>query len=143
MSNNILEPVVNAFTDVVTLLFRLIFKKDSFDIEEFFKICKLKNSVEEHPTLYKKIDTPDRVKYLMTIPTSLSLKDFMKYKEALEQQTNTIIDMTYKNGFIEITSTTTKDELKKLYPYENIKAESINKGINIPLGYSIDGLETI
>ena len=142
-NNNILEPVVNAFADVVTLLFKLIFKKDNFDIEKFFQICKLRNSVEEYPTLYKKIDISDGVKYLMTIPTSLSLKDFQKYQDALAQQTNTTISMEYKNGFIEISSTTVKDELKKLYPYENIKAESINKGINIPLGYSLNGLETI
>ncbi|MBQ8997797.1 MAG: DNA translocase FtsK [Clostridium sp.] len=142
-NNNILEPVVNAFADVVHLLFKLILKKDSFDIEKFFQICKLKNSVEEHPTLYKKIDIPDGVKYIMTIPTSLSLKDFQKYQDALAQQTNTVIDMKYKNSFIEITSTTAKDELKKLYQYENIKAQPISKGINIPVGYSLSGLESI
>lgn len=79
----------------------------------------------------------------MTIPASLSLKDFQKHQDALAQQTNTNITMSFKNGFIEIVSTTAKDELKKLYPYKNIKAESINKGINIPLGYSLNGLETI
>ncbi len=143
-NNNILEPLVNALYDTVTLLLKLIFKtKDTFDIEKFFQICKLKNSVEEHPTLYKKIDIPDGVKYLMTIPQSLSLKDFQKYQDALAQQTNTAISMSYKNGFIEITSITVKEQLKELYPYENIKAESINKGINIPLGYSLNGLETI
>lgn len=143
-NNNILEPVINAFADAITLLFKLIFKtKDNFDIEKFFQICKLRNSVEEYPTLYKKIDIPDGVKYLMTIPQSLSLKDFEKYEDALAQQTNTAISMSYKNGFIEITSITVKEQLKELYPYENIKAESINKGINIPLGYSLNGLEII
>ena len=43
MSNNILEPLVDAVYDVVALLFKIIFKtKDTFDIEKFFKICKLK-----------------------------------------------------------------------------------------------------
>lgn len=143
-NNNILEPVVNAICDVVALLYRVIFKtKDNFDIEEFFKICKLKNSIEEHPVLYKTIQLEDGVKYLMTIPQSLSLKDFQKYQDALAQQTNTNITMSFENGFIEIVSTTAKDELKKLYPYENIRAGHISKGINIPLGYSLNGLETI
>ena len=143
-NNNILEPVVNAFVDVIALIYKVIFKTgDKFDIEEFFKICKLKNSVEEYPTLYKKIDIPDGVKYLMTIPTSLSLKEFQKYQDALAQQTNTNITMSFRNGFIEIVSTTAKDELKKLYPYENIRAGHISKGINIPLGYSLNQLETI
>ena len=45
-NNNILEPVVNAFVDVIALIYKVIFKTgDKFDIEEFFKICKLKNSV--------------------------------------------------------------------------------------------------
>lgn len=144
MSNNILEPVVNAFVDVIALICKVIFKTgNKFDIEEFFKICKLKNSVEVYPTLYKKIDIPDGIKYLMTIPQSLSLKDFEKYEDALAQQTNTAISMSYKNGFIEITSTTVKEQLKELYPYENIRAGHISKGINIPLGYSLNGLETI
>lgn len=143
-NNNILEPVVNAFVDVIALICKVIFKTgDKFDIEEFFKICKLKNSVEVYPTLYKKIDIPDGIKYLMTIPQSLSLKDFEKYEDALAQQTNTAISMSYKNGFIEITSTTVKEQLKELYPYENIRAGHISKGINIPLGYSLNGLETI
>ena len=143
-NNNILEPVVNAICDVVALLYRVIFKtKDNFDIEEFFKICKLKNSIEEHPVLYKTIQLEDGVKYLMTIPQSLSLKDFQKYQDALAQQTNTNITMSFENGFIEIVSTTAKDELKKLYPYENIRAGHISKGINIPLGYSLNQLETI
>ena len=79
----------------------------------------------------------------MTIPTSLSLKEFQKYQDALAQQTNTNITMSFRNGFIEIVSTTAKDELKKLYPYENIRAGHISKGINIPLGYSLNQLETI
>ncbi|MDY2882987.1 MAG: FtsK/SpoIIIE domain-containing protein [Romboutsia timonensis] len=143
-NNNILEPVVNAFVDVIALVCKVIFKTgDKFDIEEFFRICKLKNSIEEHPVLYKTIQLEDGVKYLMTIPQSLSLKDFQKYQDALAQQTNTNITMSFENGFIEIVSTTAKDELKKLYPYENIRAGHISKGINIPLGYSLNQLETI
>ena len=139
-NNNILEPVVNAFVDVIALIYKVIFKTgDKFDIEEFFKICKLKNSVEEYPTLYKKIDIPDGVKYLMTIPTSLSLKEFQKYQDALAQQTNTNITMSFRNGFIEIVSKEIK-ELGTLYKFEKIKAEPIEEGITIPLGYSTDGL---
>src|SRR5699024_3518599 len=84
-------------------------------------------------------DLVDGVKYLMTIPASLSLKDFMKYKEALEQQTNTTVTMIYKNGFIEIVSKEIK-KLGTLYKFEKIKAEPISEGITIPLGYSVDGL---
>lgn len=127
-NNNILEPVVNAFVDVIALIYKVIFKTgDKFDIEEFFKICKLKNSVEEYPTLYKKIDIPDGVKYLMTIPTSLSLKEFQKYQDALAQQTNTNITMSFRNGFIEIVSKEIK-ELGTLYKFEKIKAEPIEEG---------------
>ena len=144
MSNNILEPLVDAVYDVVALLFKIIFKtKDTFDIEKFFKICKLKNSEEEHPVLYKKIQLEDGVKYLMTIPSALSLKDFQKYQDALAQQTNTNISMSFKNGFIEITSVIPKEPLKKMYLYENIKARPINDGINIPIGYSLNQLEII
>lgn len=144
MSDNMLQPIFDTFWQAGTIIIRKLFKiKKKFDIEEFFKVCNLKNSKDEYPTLYKKIDLEnDEIKYLMTIPTSLSLKDFNKYQEALSNKTNTKIKMTYKDGFIEILSTK-EQKLQELYKYENIPANPIEKGITIPLGYSLNGLEYI
>lgn len=141
--SNALEPLFNVFWDTGVLLYRLLTKKEKeFDIEEFFKTCNLKNNKDEFPTLYKKFRVENGTKYLLTIPVTLSLKDFKKYQEALEQNTNTNISMIFKNRFIEITSTI-QQKLLELYPYENLPAGPVKNGINIPIGHSLYGIEYI
>ena len=139
---NFLEVIFDAFWDAGCTLFRYLFNSEkTFDIENFFKVCELKNSQDKYPELYKVFSVNNSVRFLMTIPLGLSLKDFLKFQEALEQQIKTRVNISYNNGFIEIVSIV--EELKELYPFELQKAKPIAEGIQIPLGYSLDGLEYI
>lgn len=113
----------------------------TFNIESFYKVCELKNPQGEYPKLYRKFKVNNGFRFLMTIPIGLSLKDFVKLQEALEQQIKAKVTIIYRSGFIEITSI--QEDLKEMYPFELQKANLISKGIKIPLGYSLNGLEYI
>ena len=144
--NNLFAPLVDATVDVIysvsCLLGKLLFgESNRFDIENFFKVCELKNSRGEYPVLCKKVDIDRGTKFILSLPIGLCLKDFLKLKDALEQQIKTKVVINYNNGYIEILSIL--DDLKELYSFELQKANPISKGIKIPLGYSLDGLQYI
>ncbi len=141
-NSNLLEVVFDAFWDAGCSVFDLIFGREkAFDIENFYEVCELKNPQGEYPKLYRKFKVDNGFRFLMTIPIGLSLKDFVKLQEALEQQIKTKVVIIYKNGFVEITSI--QEDLKELYSFELQEASQISEGIKIPLGYSLDGLEYI
>lgn len=138
MSDNILQPLFNAVWDCGIMIYKLLTKTEKkFDFEDFFKVCLLKNSREEYPKLYKEFDYDNGKKYLFTIPQGLSLKDFRKYQEALEEQLKVNIEINYKNGFIEIT--TIEEDLPTLIPYQKPILPPIKNGISIPIGITSTG----
>lgn len=144
--NNLFAPLVDAVFDVVShvgcLVGKLLFgESNRFDIENFFKVCELKNSRGEYPVLCKKFNIDNGVKFILSLPIGLCLKDFLKLQDALEQQIKTRVNISYNNGFIEIVSIV--EELKELYSFELQKANPISEGIKIPLGYCLDGLQYI
>ena len=140
--DNLIGVVVDAFWKAGYTLFKyLIGEEKIFDMENFYKVCGLKNSEGEYPKVYKKFRVNNGVKFMMTLPTGLCLNDFLKLQDALEQQIKTRVNISYNNGFIEIVSI--EEELKELYPFELQKAKPIYEGIQIPLGYSLDGLVSI
>lgn len=134
MSNtNIISPLFDAIWDVGKLLYRLITGTNKrFNFDEFFKICSVKNSKEEYAQLYKEIDLEERKKYLVTIPTGLSLKDFTKHQEALEIKLGSKVEMYIDNEFLSIE--TVVDTLPNKVQYNIPKLQDISKGIVIPIG---------
>ena len=107
--NNLFAPLVDATVDVIysvsCLLGKLLFgESNRFDIENFFKVCELKNSRGEYPVLCKKVDIDRGTKFILSLPIGLCLKDFLKLKDALEQQIKTKVVINYNNGYIEILS---------------------------------------
>lgn len=137
--NNVLEPIFNAFWDFGEYIYRLITKTEKkFDFEDFFKICLLRNSREEYPKLYKEFSYDNGKKYLFTIPQGLSVRDFRKHQEALEEQLRVNIEINYKNGFIEVV--TVEEDLPIMVPYQKPILSSIRNGIIVPIGVASTGL---
>lgn len=138
-NNNALQPIFNAFWNFGEYIYRLITKTEKkFDFEDFFKACLLKNSREEYPKLYKEFDYDNGKKYLFTIPQGLSVKDFRKHQEALEEQLKVNIEINYKNGFIEVA--TIEEDLPTMIPYQKPILPPVKNGIVIPIGVTSNGL---
>lgn len=136
MSENALQPIFDAFWDVGVLIYRAIKGKDKhFNIDKFFKDIELKNKQGIYPTTYKEFDTELGRKYLLYLPVGLELNDFLKLKNALEQQINKKTDIKYQNGFIEIQFI--NKDLDNKIPYNLPKRNPEIKSLVIPVGESI------
>ncbi|CEP82661.1 FtsK/SpoIIIE domain-containing protein [Paraclostridium sordellii] len=141
MSNdNILEPIFDVFWNAGCTIYKWIKgEQKTFDFNKFFKDIELKNKKDIYPTVYKKFETDLGMKYLITIPPGMELKNFLAIQGAMEQQARKHMDIEYKNGFIQIE--VIERELDKNYNYSlPIKIEDY---IKIPIGESLHGTEYI
>lgn len=136
MSENLLNPIFDAVWDMGVLVYKLIKGKDEhFNIDKFFKDVELKNKQGVYPEVYKEFDTELGRRYILYLPTGLELNDFLKLKNALEQQINKKTEIQYKNGFIEIQFI--NKELDNKIPYNPPKRNPKIKSLVIPVGESI------
>lgn len=137
---NILTPLVNAIWNYCKWTYDVWFGKDTFNFNNFFDSVGLKNKLDEKPKLLDSHKTENKNSYIFSIPEGLSLSDFEKYKEAIEQQLNNKIEIKYENKRIIIDEITSK--LKSNYPYI-LPTKEDKEAFRIPVGASIYGTEYI
>ena len=141
MSNqNFLEPLVDAIINYCKWTYDVWFGKDIFNFNDFFDSIGLKNKLDEKPKLLDSHKKENKNSYIFSIPQGLSLSDFEKYKEAMEQQLNNQIEIRYENKRIIIDEITSK--LKSNYPY-TLPTKEDKEAFRIPVGASIYGTEYI
>ena len=141
MSNqNFLEPLVDAIINYCKWTYDVWFGKDIFNFNDFFDSIGLKNKLDEKPKLLDSHKKENKNSYIFSIPQGLSLSDFEKYKEAMEQQLNNQIEIRYENKRIIIDEITSK--LKSNYPYI-LPTKEDKEAFRIPIGASIYGTEYI
>ena len=142
MSNelNLLAPLVDAIWSYFKWTYDVWFGDDTFNFNNFFDSIGLKNKLDEKPKLLDKHKQENKNVYIFSIPEGLSLSDFEKYKEAMEQQLNNQIDIRYENKRIIIDEITSK--LKSNYPY-TLPTKEDKEVFRIPVGASIHGTEYI
>ena len=141
MSNdNILEPIFNIVWNAGCTVFKWFCGENkTFDFEKFFEDIEFKNKKEVYPTVYKKFETDLGMKYLITIPPGMELKNFLAIQGAMEQQARKHMDIEYKNGFIQIE--VIEKELEKSYNYS--LPTRVEDFIKIPIGESLEGTQYI
>ena len=142
MSNepNLLAPLVDALWNFFKWSYDIWFGGDTFNFNSFFDSVGLKNKLDEKPKLLDKHKKENKNSYIFSIPEGLSLSDFEKYKEAIEQQLNNKIEIKYENKRIIIDEITSK--LKSNYPYI-LPTKEDKEAFRIPVGASIYGTEYI
>lgn len=142
MSNkpNLLTPLVDAIWNYFKWTYDAWFGDNTFDFNNFFDSVGLKNKLDEKPKLLDKHKQENKNVYVFSIPEGISLSDFMKYKQAIEQQLNNQIDIRYENKRIIIDEITSK--LKSNYPYI-LPTKEDKEAFRIPVGASIYGTEYI
>ena len=88
MSENILEPIVDSMVETSKVLIKHINKLlglNTLDFKQLFKELGLCNKSEQYPKLYNIINTSHFKTYQFTVPIGISIKDFEKHTEAIEQ----------------------------------------------------------
>ena len=142
MSNepNLLAPLVDAIWNYFKWTYDVWFGDDTFNFNNFFDSIGLKNKLDEKPKLLDKHKQENKNVYIFSISEGLSLSDFEKHKEAMEQQLNNQIDIRYENKRIIIDEITSK--LKNNYPY-TLPTKEDKEAFRIPVGASIYGTEYI
>lgn len=137
---NILTPIVDAIWSYCKWTYDVWFGDDSFNFDNFFDSVALKNKLDEKPKLLDNHKQENKNSYIFSIPDGLSLSDFEKHKEAMEQQLNNKINIRYENKRIIIEEITSK--LKSNYPYI-LPSKEDKEAFRIPVGASIYGTEYI
>ena len=137
---NLLTPIVDAIWNYCKWTYDVWFGDNTFDFNSFFDSVGFKKKLDEKPKLLYKNKKEKKNVYIFSIPEGLSLSDFEKYKEAMEQQLNNQIDIRYENKRIIIDEITSK--LKSNYPYL-LPTKEDKEAFRIPVGASIYGIEYI
>lgn len=142
MSDNILQLLVDSIFDTGALVFKLIInliskEEDIYDFDDFFETCRLCNSREIYPKLLKYYKTDLGTKYIFTLPDGLTLDNFKKLQNALEQQLDANIIISYASKCISIE--VLEKKLQDIYEYEKPSLIAKDK-IIIPVGMAITGV---
>ena len=136
MSENLFEPLADSLVGASKVILKHINKLLGFntlDFKQLFKELGLCNKSEEYPKLYNIINTSHFKTYQFTVPIGISIKDFEKHTEAIEQflQVDNV-SIVRNNKLIEIKILTGIPYIE--YDHELHKA----KGFKIPLGTNLD-----
>ena len=136
MSENIFEPLVDSMVETSKLLIKSINKLlglNTLDFKQLFKELGICNKSKEYPKLYNIINTSHFKTYQFTVPIGISVEDFKKHTEAIEQFLGVDnVSIVRNNKLIEIKILTGIPYIE--YDHELHKA----KGFKIPLGTNLD-----
>ena len=136
MSENILEPIVDSMVETSKVLIKHINKLlglNTLDFKQLFKELGLCNKSEQYPKLYNIINTSHFKTYQFTVPIGISIKDFEKHTEAIEQfmQVDNV-SIVRNNKLIEFKVLIGMP--KANYDIEQHK----RKDFKVPLGYALN-----
>lgn len=136
MGENIFEPLVDSMVETSKLLIKSINKLlglNTLDFKQLFKELGICNKSEQYPKLYNIINKSHFKTYQFTVPIGISINDFEKHTEAIQQflQVDSI-NIVRNNKLIEIKVLTN-------IPYEEYDPQIHKaKGYKIPLGIDLD-----
>ena len=136
MSENLFEPLADSLVEAGKILIKQINKLlglNTLDFKQLFKELGLCNKSEQYPKLYNIINTSHFKTYQFTVPIGISIKDFEKHTEAIEQfmQVDNV-SIVRNNKLIEVKIITGIPYIE--YDPQIHKA----KGFKIPLGTNLD-----
>ena len=145
MSNE-LQPLFDLFWEGGRIFFKWLFNgwiKEKKDFEPLWTETKLYDSTKNTPTLVKENNTDKTQTYIFSIPTGLTIKDFMARKEALAQ----FLKQDPKNIKIELVNNlatvTIYDTSKLNFDYRSYNFDFTGREIRIPLGIDLKNFETV
>ena len=136
MSENLFEPLVDSMVETSKVLIKYINKVlglNTLDFKQLFKELGLCNKSEQYPKLYNIINTSHFKTYQFTVPIGISIKDFEKHTEAIEQfmQVDNI-NIVKNNKLIEF-------KILNKMPNINYDIElHKRKDFKIPIGYDLN-----
>ena len=146
MSDNMLQPLFDVFWNAGEVFFRWLFDgwiKPKTNFDPIFTETKLQNTSKAKPILVNE-STTDRTKtFIFTIPTGLTIADFMKNREALAQ----FLKEDSKNIKIELVNNmatiTIYDTSKLNFNYHSYEFDYKTKELRVPIGISLKNFETV
>ena len=146
MGKNALEPLFDLFWDSGAIFFRWLFDgwiKPKTDFEPIFNETKLQNASRNTPLLVNEHTTDKTQTYIFSIPTGLTISDFMSRKQALAQ----FLKQDSKNIKIELVNNlatiTIYDTSKLNFDYRSYNFDYKTKQIRIPIGISLKDFSTV
>ena len=146
MGKNALEPLFNLFWDSGAIFFRWLFDgwiKPKTDFEPIFNETKLQNASRNTPLLVNEHTTDKTKTYIFSIPTGLTISDFMSRKQALAQflkEDPRDIKIELVNNLATITI---YDTSKLNFDYRSYNFDYKTKQIRIPIGISLKDFSTV
>ena len=146
MGKNALEPLFDLFWDSGAIFFRWLFDgwiKPKTDFEPLWEETKLHNNSKTKPLLVNENNTDKTKTYIFSIPTGLTIKEFMSRKQALAQ----FLKEDPRNIKIELVNNlatiTIYDTSKLNFDYRSYSFDYDTKEIKIPIGISLKNFETV
>ena len=147
---DIMDPLVTTIFDCCWDLGSKFFKwlfdgyiKPTKDFDPIFNETKLYNTSKEKPLLVNENNTEKTKTYIFSIPTGLTVSDFVARKEALAQ----FLKEDPRNIKIELVnnlaSITIYDTSKLNFNYKNYSFDYNTKGLKVPIGVSLRNFEII
>lgn len=116
-------------------------KKEKKDLTNIFKqtgLTKKTGNIEDIPRIIAKKETENGFEALLTLPVGLSSKDFIRKSQSVGEALNADVEFKYHKG--KIAMVVNKRQLKT---YENYRPVELPGEVEIPVGLSKKGLETL
>jgi len=109
------------------------------ELGKLFKACKLQNPDKKVPLVIMKEDKDYGYDVTLHLPEGLSLKDFEKKQEAIEQYLGATIELEYKEKQ-RILMKVIENKLKSIYKYKPMQTKGF---VELPVGMSLTGPITL
>lgn len=123
----------------LSLITYLAIRDKSGELEKLFKACKIQNVDKKIPKIIKQEETDYGKDVILYVPEGLSISDFEKKQEAIEQYLGAKIELE-NIGRQKILMKVMANKLKTMYPYRPIKTK---EPVELPLGISLKGPITL
>ena len=144
--SNALQPIFDDIWAAGEVFFRWLFDgwiKEKKDFSPLWTETKLYDSTKNTPALVKENNTDKTQTYIFSIPTGLTIKDFMARKEALAQ----FLKQDPRNIKIELinnlATVTIYDTSKLDFDYRSYNFNYKGREIKIPIGVSLKDFSTV
>ena len=144
--SNALQPLFDLFWDSGVIFVKWLFDgwiKPKTDFDPIFNETKLYNTSKAKPLLVNENNTDKTETYVFSIPTGLTINDFISRKQALAQ----FLKQDSKNIKIELVNNlatiTIYDTSKLNFDYRSYKFDYKTKEIRVPIGISLKDFSTV
>lgn len=109
------------------------------ELGKLFKACKLQNPDKKVPLVIMKEDKDYGKDIILYLPEGISIKDFEKKQDAIEQYFGATIELE-NIGKQKILMKVITNKLETMYPYKPIKTK---EPVELPIGMSLTGPITL